>query len=139
MLGWVGIGGYLLVQGAISIPVLWGFLVSYLFSMFLLSPDLDLARSRAFRRWGILRFLWLPYARIFRHRGMSHRLILGPASRVVYLTAIAGAIGLVLSLLGVRLAPEIPSWRILLAIGIGLYLPNLTHILTDRIDSLRRG
>jgi len=139
LLCWGGIGAYLLAEGEISHPFLASFVGSYLFSMLFLSPDLDLSRSRAFRRWGILRWLWIPYTHLFRHRGLSHRLILGPLSRVLYLTAIVGLIVLLLSLLGLRISPAVPSWRILLAVGVGLYLPNLTHILADRIDSARRG
>jgi uncharacterized metal-binding protein len=137
LLCWGGIGVYLLANGTISYPSFAAFVGSYLFSMLFLSPDLDLSQSRAFRRWGIFRWLWIPYARLFRHRGLSHRLILGPLSRVLYLTAIAWAFWFLLSLLGLRISPAAPPWRVLLAIGFGLYLPNLTHILADRIASLR--
>jgi len=136
---WVGIGAYLLAKGAITYPPLAGFVGSYLFSMLFLSPDLDLPQSRAFRRWGIFRWLWTPYTRLFRHRGLSHRLFLGPLSRVLYLTTIVGLSGLALSLLDLRIVPAVPSWRILVAIGFGLYLPNLTHILADRVDSTWRA
>ena len=30
-------------------------------------------------------------------------------------------------------------WRLLVAIGLGLYLPNLAHILVDRVDSAWRA
>lgn len=62
--------------------------VGYLFSMLLLSPDLDLKRSSHSRRWGVLRFIWWPYHWIFRHRGMSHNFLVGTASRLVYLTLV---------------------------------------------------
>ncbi len=136
---WGGFGFYLLARGEVSYQELVGFIAGYVFSMLFLSPDLDLSRSRAFRRWGILRWLWIPYASLFRHRGLSHRLLLGPFSRVLYLTAIVGMIGFVLSLLGLRIAPSVPPWRILAAVGIGLYLPNLSHILADRISSALGG
>jgi len=139
LLGWVGVGAYLLVRGAISYPPLAGFVASYLFSMFFLSPDLDLPQSRPFRRWGIFRWFWIPYARLFRHRGLSHRFFLGPLTRVLYLTAIVGLSGLLLSLAGLRIAPSVPSWRILIAVGFGFYLPNLTHILADRGGSAWRA
>jgi len=139
LLCWGGVGGYLLARGAIAYPLLAWFVGSYLFSMLFLSPDLDLPQSRAFRRWGIFRWLWIPYTRLFRHRGLSHRPFLGPLSRVLYLTAIVGLFAFALTLIGIRIPPAVPSWRILVAIGLGLYLPNLTHILADRIDSALRA
>ncbi|MEM1242756.1 MAG: DUF2227 family putative metal-binding protein, partial [Cyanobacteria bacterium P01_H01_bin.26] len=46
-----------------------------------LSPDLDLAENRhgcnAKRRWGALGAYWVPYGMAFKHRGLSHCLILG--------------------------------------------------------------
>ena len=72
----------------IGLPVLT-FIVTYVFSLFWLSPDLDLANSESMKRWGILRFVWIPYARIFRHRGVSHSILLGSLTRLLYLFAIA--------------------------------------------------
>ena len=45
---------------------------TYLFSALLLSPDLDLARSDPHNRWGYPRVCWTPYAKLFRHHGLSH-------------------------------------------------------------------
>lgn len=55
-----------------------------------LSPDLDLPRCNALRRWGMLRFLWKPYQRIIPcHRHvLSHLPIIGTFGRVVYLGAL---------------------------------------------------
>jgi uncharacterized metal-binding protein len=51
-----------------------------------LSPDLDLV-SRPYKRWGFLRWLWLPYQRFIpRHRHwLSHGPVIGSAVRLVYL------------------------------------------------------
>ena len=47
--------------------------------------DLDL-NSREYRRWGLLRFLWLPYRNLVPHRSwISHGLVLGGVIRVAYL------------------------------------------------------
>lgn len=59
----------------------FGCAVSTLF----LSPDIDLKQSISSRSWGIFRFLWIPYHRVFRHRGLSHWPIIGTLSRIVYL------------------------------------------------------
>lgn len=55
-----------------------------LFSGFMFGPDLDI-QSRQYTRWGVFRFLWLPYRACFRHRSRwSHGIIFGTLIRVVY-------------------------------------------------------
>src|SRR5437868_6521284 len=59
-----------------------------LFGGFMFGPDLDI-QSRQYARWGIFRFLWLPYRVMFRHRSRwSHGIIFGTLIRVLYFTAI---------------------------------------------------
>ncbi len=62
---------------------LW--VASYLISVFLLSPDLDLHKNRSKKNWGLLRFIWYPYSKIFKHRGISHSLFFGTLTRIFYL------------------------------------------------------
>lgn len=64
------------------------------------SPDLDLA-SEPYRRWGPLRFIWLPYRNFIHHRSwVSHSLVIGPLLRIAYfLLMISGVIWLMLTLL----------------------------------------
>jgi uncharacterized metal-binding protein len=58
--------------------------VAMLFGGFMFGPDLDI-QSRQYTRWGVFRFLWLPYRAIFRHRSRwSHGIIFGTLIRVVY-------------------------------------------------------
>src|SRR5438552_3478073 len=57
---------------------------AYLISGLLFSPDLDL-RSAPYKRWRRLRWLWLPYQKMVRHRSwVSHSLFFGPLFRVLY-------------------------------------------------------
>ena len=56
---------------------------------FLLSPDLDLNHSKVNRNWGIFRFIWFPYALAFKHRGLSHHVIYGTFSRILYFIGLA--------------------------------------------------
>jgi uncharacterized metal-binding protein len=57
---------------------------TYLFSGLALSPDLDV-NSRAYRRWGVFRFFWLPYQILIPHRHwLSHSWIVGPLLRALY-------------------------------------------------------
>jgi len=60
-----------------------------LFSQLMFGPDLD-AKSTQYKRWGLFRWIWLPYRKIFRHRSrFSHGLILGPILRCIYLLCFA--------------------------------------------------
>ena len=55
-----------------------------LFGGLMFGPDLDI-QSRQYTRWGVFRFLWLPYRGLFRHRSRwSHGLVFGTLIRVVY-------------------------------------------------------
>ena len=58
---------------------------AYLFGGLMLSPDLDI-HSRPYKRWGPLRWIWLPYRRAMHHRSMlSHGPIVGTVFRLLYL------------------------------------------------------
>jgi uncharacterized metal-binding protein len=59
-----------------------------LFGGFMFGPDLDI-QSKQYTRWGVFRFLWLPYKVVFRHRSRwSHGLLFGTLIRVVYFTGV---------------------------------------------------
>lgn len=111
---------------------------AYLFSSLLLSPDLDLRHNETRRRWGLLGFIWIPYTKIFKHRGLSHSLFLGTLTRLAYLGLLAFIVACGLSSLNLRVAAPLPSTRLYLwFVGlIGLWLPNMLHALVDR--SVRR-
>ena len=75
------------------------FALSYLIGTFLVTPDLDLAEQgvRAKTHWGLFGLLWIPYGAIFSHRGHSHSWIVGPLTRILYLTIIVLALSWVTS------------------------------------------
>jgi uncharacterized metal-binding protein len=117
---------------------------AYLFSSLMLSPDLDLRHNRSRRRWGPLGFLWIPYTKIFKHRGVSHSLIFGTLTRLGYLGLIALLIALGLSYFNVWAIPfdalrtfpiDLKLFSLLIA---GLWLPNILHTLTDHVHSALR-
>ncbi|MBD1907995.1 metal-binding protein [Funiculus sociatus GB2-A5] len=57
----------------------------FLFSGLMFGPDLDL-NSRPYKRWGWLRWIWIPYQKSLRHRSVfSHGLIIGTTLRSLYL------------------------------------------------------
>jgi uncharacterized metal-binding protein len=139
LFGWTALAGYLLAERAVTVEIVVAFTLAYAFSMLFLSPDLDLARSRASRRWRTARILWIPYALVFRHRGLSHHPLLGPATRIAYLGAVVAlAVAAAVVGIGVPLNLVPPSTGPLLGALVGLYVPNLTHVVADRVASGRR-
>jgi uncharacterized metal-binding protein len=127
------VGAGLVRRGSLSSESLLAFAGGFAFSMFFLSPDLDLTRSRPTRRWGWLSFLWWPYAKVFRHRGVSHHVLWGPLTRLGYLALVAGAVAVAVgALTGRRLAVDrlpIDGWAVL----VGVYVPNVAHVLVDGV------
>jgi uncharacterized metal-binding protein len=63
-----------------------------LFGGLMFGPDLDI-QSRQYTRWGVFRFLWLPYRGMFRHRSRwSHGIIFGTLIRVAYFVIVLALI-----------------------------------------------
>jgi uncharacterized metal-binding protein len=128
----------------------WGYTLlvttAYLFAGFMFGPDLDI-RSIQSKRWGWLRWIWLPYRNSLRHRSRwSHGFLAGTIVRLVYL--------LVWIMLGILLVLEISNasgrtsvtwnelgqtvgqtlgrhWRVWLAMAIGLELGAMSHYFSD--------
>lgn len=131
-------GTVLVREGSLPTESLLAFLGGFAFSMVFLTPDLDLVRSRPTRRWGRLSILWWPYAKIFRHRGVSHHIVWGPLTRIAYLTVLAAAAAVGISaLLGRPVSfgePHANVWAILA----GVYVPNVTHTVVDAVATSHR-
>ena len=134
-----------------------------LFGGFMFGPDLDI-QSRQYARWGVFRFLWLPYRGLFRHRSRwSHGIIFGTLIRVVYFAAALA----ILAWAGVYLRATyvsggaLPGWtelahawrliqagaghygvgrEVLLAVLAGLWWGAASHTLTDvAVSVVRKG
>ncbi|MEO1691192.1 MAG: metal-binding protein [Cyanobacteria bacterium J06631_6] len=72
----------------------------YVFSGMMFGPDLDIS-SLQYKRWGMIRGIWLPYRKFFRHRSLfSHGFIIGTCVRLGYLFSIIAVLGI----LGVAIA-----------------------------------
>lgn len=70
-------------------PLWLGAALGYALGTFWVTPDLDNFPRYpvlAARRWGPLKLVWLPYGLLFRHRGLAHHWVLGPLSRLLYLS-----------------------------------------------------
>ena len=153
------------VTAVASVPLWWwessvrdiaGFaigLAAYLFSGFWLSDDLD-TNSIAYKRWGLLRWLWWPYQKAVPHRSwVSHGIGFGPIFRVAYFLVMIWAVmrGVLWLLIraGVPVNPDTvlggfwgfttdwtqahPSWAMCALIG--LVLGGLAHSVADAVVS----
>lgn len=103
---------------------------AHLLGGLMLSPDLDL-RSRPYKRWGLLRWLWIPYQRLIpRHRHwLSHGVIVGSVVRLVYLAAWVSPLWLVFP--GISQVHWAVDWGKVLAFFCGVELSALNHLLLD--------
>jgi uncharacterized metal-binding protein len=62
---------------------------AFIFATLFMSPDLDLFNSNPTAHWGKFKYLWLPYSKTFHHRGISHSLLFGSLTRIIYLSLVA--------------------------------------------------
>jgi uncharacterized metal-binding protein len=133
----------------------------FLFAGLMFGPDLDIY-SQQYKRWGILRWIWLPYQRNLRHRSLiSHGAVIGTIGRILYLSvwiALFVSSGIVISAIAQQFLGKIPDWQSTaqtsivttfgqtiyfiqratiecLAIVIGLELGAMSHSLSDWIGS----
>ncbi|MDJ0581434.1 metal-binding protein [Crocosphaera sp.] len=130
--------------------LLW-FSGAYLFSGLMFGPDLDIY-SVQYKRWGVIRWIWLPYQSFLKHRSFfSHGVILGTVIRVIYLSTLV----LILAIFFVAIAQLIWgfnwNWRNFaenifnllknvylgeaVVIFIGLELGAMSHSLSDYLVS----
>ncbi len=93
-----------------------------------ITPDLDI-KSKAIKRWGVLRILWLPYMRLWKHGQSSHNILYGAIVRILYISLIILGI---YYLLFRSLPPETIFSSIYVYIFlIGIIISNALHIILD--------
>lgn len=122
---------------------------AFLFSGLMFGPDLDIY-SIQYKRWGYLRWLWIPYQKSLKHRSMlSHGIIIGTTVRLVYITALLSIVGVFVVGIAELWGNVSWDWQLwveiakkytyeLLALFIGLELGAISHILSDRIGSFSK-
>jgi uncharacterized metal-binding protein len=95
-----------------------------------LSPDLDL-KSIPFKRWGVLRVLWLPYQKLIPcHRHwLSHGVIVGSVVRLLYLAALLLPMWFIFP--GLQQVEWMITWEKAIAFWVGVELSALNHLLLD--------
>jgi uncharacterized metal-binding protein len=122
----------------------------FLFSGLMFGPDLDIP-SCQYRRWGWLRWIWLPYQRSLPHRSVwSHGFLIGTLLRVIYLSCwlflFATLFYTGLKFLGYRLQDWQDYWaglqnwlnsrpKEVLALWAGLELGSMSHSWSDWLGS----
>jgi uncharacterized metal-binding protein len=141
-----GLTGSLTLSAAATAATVFGGLM--------FGPDLDI-QSRQYTRWGVFRFLWLPYKSAFRHRSRwSHGIVFGTLIRVVYFAAVLTVLfwAFVYARAFFTTGGGVPGWRevahvwrafeevaasrgvgphVLLAVLAGLWWGAASHTLTD--------
>ena len=97
-----------------------------------LSPDLDL-KSKPFKRWGVLRVLWMPYQKLIPcHRHwLSHGVVVGSIIRLLYLAALL--LPLWFAFPGLRQVQWDITWEKISAFLVGIELSALNHLLLDGV------
>lgn len=99
-------------SSSLTLLVAGGFLLGGL----VFGPDLDIY-SRQYQRWGVLRWIWLPYQKSLRHRSvLSHGPILGTTIRLAYFSlwvALFGAIAIGLWSVVRQISGDAENWQTL--------------------------
>lgn len=82
---------------------------TYLASGLLFSPDLDL-KSAPYKRWRMLRFIWIPYQKVVPHRSwISHSFFFGPLLRVLYFSIVMSLLTFIILAIVNALVPIDPT------------------------------
>jgi uncharacterized metal-binding protein len=150
-LPWVaGISYSLTRDGELTLILAGGFL----FSGLMFGPDLDIF-SIQYQRWGVFKFIWLPYRRLLRHRSLlSHGLFIGTYIRVIYLSIIIAFVSIFVVAIAQLLFDFTWNWHDFtrqqlnllskkyhtqtIAIFLGLELGAMSHSISDWISSRRK-
>lgn len=106
------------------------FSFALIFGTYYLSPDLDI-QSEPFKRWGILKYIWWPYQKIFRHRGKLHHPLSGPI--IIISTVGLFVIAPVVILFDFNIA-HIPI-KYIISLLAGTIISIEAHIVTDTIHT----
>ena len=94
------------------------------------TPDLDVD-SAAYKRWGRLKILMLPYKWLFKHRQSSHNIFYGAIVRILYISVIIlGFYYLIFKSLPQELDLS-PVYLIFFLLG--MISANVLHVILDNI------
>lgn len=110
---------------------------AFIYGTLFMSPDMDLAHQiRPLSLRGFFAFPFLPYSYFFRHRGLSHSVIFGSLTRVLWLLVL----GVFLFFLYYKVPPHLSSFiwffeqyhtELSFAFG-GIFSADFSHLVLDR-------
>jgi uncharacterized metal-binding protein len=122
----------------------------FMFGGLMFGPDLDIY-SRHYQRWGIFRFIWLPYQKSLRHRSfLSHGPIIGTTLRVFYLSMVVSVVVILILVVAEKLSNTTGNLHLFennfihivshyniefLFLFLGLELGAMSHSLSDWSNS----
>lgn len=125
------------------------FVSAYTFSTFFLSPDLDLRRNRSKLNWGFFRWIWWPYSKVFKHRGISHSILWGIPTRLIYIYLVYFTVIIIYFFLSDIDFDELPflfveideiRWQYIASLILGVYIPSVSHtVLDNAVTGIKRG
>ncbi len=139
-------GTYLLTTSSDRTLIVAG---AFLFSGLMFGPDLDIY-SIQYKRWGLLRWLWIPYQKTLKHRSvLSHGIIIGTTVRLLYIAIWLSIVGVFATGIAEVWGDVSWNWQLWVEIAkkytyewtllfIGLELGAISHILSDRIGSFSK-
>lgn len=141
---------FLLISGSYYFIGIFGALISlftafgFYFGTYYFSPDLD-TKSRPFYKWRLLRFIWIPYQKIFKHRSFwTHGILIGDVVRFLYFSIFI-YIFYSVSITFLKIDPNVAETNIIvfiktykfyfLSFFIGNVLASFAHIIADKTVS----
>lgn len=147
-LPWIVAIAYLLTRDG-ELTLIAG--LAYLFSGLMFGPDLDI-HSVQFKRWGIFRWIWLPYQKSLSHRSkLSHGFLIGTTLRVLYFSVLLLLVGVITVAIAQGIWGFAWNWRLffmagqeqvrenywaeMLALFAGLETGAMSHSISDWLGS----
>lgn len=107
------------------------FVITYLFSIYYLSPDLDID-SIMNRRWGWFNILWFPYRKFIKHRSIiSHSGPLSALIKLIYIGALPLALVATFGHFYEAAYYLSQTWYWCVIIYLAVSLADITHTLLD--------
>lgn len=122
-------------------------ITGYHIGSYCFGPDLDI-KSKPYRRWGKLRFIWKPYQKVFKHRSFwTHSILISDVVRIIYLISIifpfyAGVVVLLnlnSNSVNEMIVGYLNKHKIFhLSFFSGIVLASTIHIISDKISTSRK-
>lgn len=103
-------------------------------------PDLD-TRSSLYFRWGFMKWIWVPYQKIFTHRSIfTHGILIGDIVRILYISVLIIVFMIPLSLIvpdiHVKTINFIKIYKFeVMFFLLGIIFASTAHTLTDYFTS----